>query len=193
MFRKKLQLGEVNTMISNYQKGNMIIQLLTNTNQLKEKSLKKVHVQDHNPQNVWGRQSRECKGVSRFRVDREGSRKGSQEVERVKILQEERRAYLELKSAMPTTEIPHELRAIIMFDGGWMMVVEGLEETVVLGKVDMNTKDTLLLPIEKAMNDVLGQGVSTLCYHGMIALNVVFILLNIVLWSLIPAIYQLCW
>ena len=64
-------------------------------------------------------------------------------------------SYLELKSAMPTTEIPQELRAVIMYDGAG---VEGLEETVLLGKVDMGTKDTLLAQMEKAMKDVLGPG-----------------------------------
>ena len=64
-------------------------------------------------------------------------------------------SYIDLKSAMPTTEIPQELRAIIMFDGAG---VEGLEETVLLGKVNMNQKDSLLVQIELAMKDVLGPG-----------------------------------
>jgi len=64
-------------------------------------------------------------------------------------------SYMDLKSAMPTTEIPQELRAIIMFDGA---SVEGLEETVLLGKVNMDQKDSLLVQMEKAMKDVLGPG-----------------------------------
>ena len=64
-------------------------------------------------------------------------------------------SYIDLKSAMPTTEIPQELRAIIMFDGAG---VEGLEETVLLCKVNMNQKDSLLEQMELAMKDVLGPG-----------------------------------
>ena len=56
------------------------------------------------------------------------------------------RSYLELKAAMPTTEIPQELRAIIVLDGA---SVEGLEETVLLGKVNMDDKTTLLSQMEK--------------------------------------------
>ena len=65
------------------------------------------------------------------------------------------RSYLELKAAMPTTEIPQELRAIIVLDGA---SVEGLEETVLLGKVNMEDKTTLLAQMEKALKDVLGRG-----------------------------------
>ena len=65
------------------------------------------------------------------------------------------RSYLELKAAMPTTEIPQELRAIIVLDGA---SVEGLEETVLLGKVNMDDKTTLLSQMEKALKDVLGRG-----------------------------------
>ena len=45
----------------------------------------------------------------------------------------------DLHSAMPAAEILQELRAIIMF---------GMEETVLLGKVDMSQKDRLLVQMD---------------------------------------------
>ena len=48
---------------------------------------------------------------------------------------------MDLRAAMAATWIPQELRAILMFD---IVGVEVLEETVILGKVNMNRKDSLL-------------------------------------------------
>ena len=167
MFRKKLQLWELNMKIPDAQKGSLIIQSLTNTSRFK-KNLSEKFMTKYTIQEMSGEGSLEKvkefldaelkekdleKAVRKWRELRSCKRRRGEDIG--DYMDRFEGSYLELKSAMPTTEIPQELRAVIMFDGAG---VEGLEETVLLGKVDMGTKDTLLAQMEKAMKDVLGPG-----------------------------------
>ena len=167
MFRKKLQLWELNMKIPDAQKGSLIIQSLTNTSRFK-KNLSEKFMTKYTIQEMSGEGSLEKvkefldaelkekdleKAVRKWRELRSCKRRRGEDIG--DYMDRFEGSYLELKSAMPTTEIPQELRAVIMYDGAG---VEGLEETVLLGKVDMGTKDTLLAQMEKAMKDVLGPG-----------------------------------
>ena len=167
IFRKKLDLWERNINISDAQKGNLIIQSLTDTSKFK-KNLSEKFMSKHTVEEMSGdgslvkvkafldaelKEGDLEKAVKKWRDLRSCRRKRGEDIE--DYMDRFERSYLELKAAMPTTEIPQELRAIIVLDGA---NVEGLEETVLLGKVNMDDKTTLLSQMEKALKDVLGRG-----------------------------------
>ena len=134
IFRKKFALWERNINISDAQKGNLIIQSLTDTSKFK-KNLSEKFMSKHTVEEMSGdgslvkvkafldeelKEGDLEKAVKKWRDLRSCRRKRGEDIE--DYMDRFEGSYLELKAAMPTTEMPQELIAIIVLDGANVVV-----------------------------------------------------------------------